>query len=102
MLDSFYAIDADFSTGDYLVNSVDTQIDTFTQEFRLTSTGDNTIDWMVGGFYFDEQIDFNNDLDYGDEFRSFIDALTIAAGPVSAALELIRLDLEGFQLTWLI
>ncbi len=82
--DSFYAIDADFSTGDYLVNSVDTQIDTFTQEFRLTSTGDNTIDWMVGGFYFDEQIDFNNDLDYGDEFRSFIDALTIAPGPVPA------------------
>ena len=100
--DSFYAIDADFSTGDYLVNSVDTQIDTFTQEFRLTSTGDNTIDWMVGGFYFDEQIDFNNDLDYGDEFRSFINALTIAeavaldptilAGPIVYPLD----QLEGF------
>jgi iron complex outermembrane receptor protein len=82
--DSFYAIDADFSTGDYLVNSVDTQIDTFTQEFRLSSTGDNAVDWMIGGFYFDEQIDFKNDLDYGDEFRSFIDALTIAPGPAPA------------------
>ncbi|MDA7687635.1 TonB-dependent receptor [Pseudomonadales bacterium] len=78
------SIDADFTTGAYLTNPIATDIETFTQEVRLTSTGDGAIDWMIGGFYFDEKIDYENRLDYGNDFRSFIDALTIAPGPAPA------------------
>ena len=83
-VDSKSSIDADFTTGDYLTNPIATDIETFTQEVRLTSTGDGAINWMIGGFYFDEKIDYENRLDYGDDFRSFIDALTIAPGPAPA------------------
>ena len=33
----------------------DDQSDTFTQEIRLLSTGDNTIDWVLGAFYLDNE-----------------------------------------------
>ena len=57
-------------------NSQDTQIETFTQEIRLSSVGaGNRIDWMIGGFYFDEAIEADNSLFYGTDYRSFINAL---------------------------
>ncbi|MEL7218781.1 MAG: TonB-dependent receptor, partial [Pseudomonadota bacterium] len=58
-------------------NTQDTQIQTFTQEIRLSSVGaGNRIDWMIGGFYFDEAIDVDNSLFYGPAYRPFINALT--------------------------
>jgi outer membrane receptor protein involved in Fe transport len=78
--DSFSSIDADFSSGDYIRNDITTELDTFTQEFRLTSNSDGAVDWMVGGYYFDESIDYINDLPYGNDFRPFIDGLTVALG----------------------
>lgn len=47
-------------------------IDTYTQEIRLTSTGDNKVDWMIGGFYFNEDITQVQGLDYGDAARAYI------------------------------
>jgi len=35
--------------------------ESFVQELRLTSSGDNRIDWIVGGFYLDQDIDFNTE-----------------------------------------
>lgn len=82
--DSFFNIDADFTSADYITNPIDAQIDTFTQELRFTSLGGDNFDWMVGLFYFDEQIDHSNELTYGDGFRPFADALTVAAGAPNA------------------
>lgn len=82
--DSFFNIDADFTSSDYITNPIDTQVETVTQEFRLTSTGDGQLDWMVGLYYFDEQIDYTNGLDYGPGFRPFADALTLGAGSPNA------------------
>ncbi|MBO6504489.1 MAG: TonB-dependent receptor [Kordiimonadaceae bacterium] len=47
-------------------------IDTYTQEIRLTSTGDNDVDWMIGGFYFNEDITQVQGLEYGDAARAYI------------------------------
>lgn len=60
----------------------DTQIDTFTQELRLTSNGDGAVDWMVGGFYFKEDVSIDGDFRIGDDFRSYGDVLT--GGALSA------------------
>lgn len=54
----------------------DTQIDTFTQELRLTSNGDGALDWMVGAFYFNEDVSIDGDFRIGDDFRPFFDVLT--------------------------
>ena len=69
--------DSDFTSADLLGrNSNDTDIDTFTQEIRLTSTGEGPIDWMIGGFYFDESVDIENQILYGEDIRSYIDVLS--------------------------
>ncbi|HHI88592.1 MAG TPA: TonB-dependent receptor, partial [Hellea balneolensis] len=68
--------DADFTTADLIgVNDfVDTK--TFTQEVRLTSTGDNTVDWLVGGYFFSEDIEQISGLDVGPAFRPYVDILS--------------------------
>ncbi len=74
--DKFEVADSDFTSADLLgLNQFDTELDTFTQEFRLTSNSDGNIDWMVGAFYFDEEVNFDSDIVFGDDFRGYADAL---------------------------
>ena len=76
-------------------NSNDIDIDTFTQEIRLTSNGGENLDWMVGGFYFDESVDYVTDVIYGPQFRSYAELLTagvpIPGGPLGFIEELAGL-----------
>ncbi len=69
--------DSDF-TGADILNPVltNTELDTFTQELRLTSSGESDIEWMIGGFYFDEEVELANTLFFGTDFRAFGDFLT--------------------------
>jgi outer membrane receptor protein involved in Fe transport len=73
--ESAYVNDVDFTSLDILRETAATKIETFTQEFRLTSTGDNKLDWMVGGFYFDEDVTTGDVLIYGDLARTYFDVL---------------------------
>ena len=56
-------------------NFSDTEIDTFTQEFRITGDTDNYT-WMVGAFYFTEEVEIDGAFTYGDQFRPYADALS--------------------------
>ncbi|MFN7056259.1 TonB-dependent receptor [Hyphomonas sp.] len=70
--------DSDFTSADLLSeNSNRTDIETFTQEIRLASTGGDRLDWMVGGFYFDEKVTIENALLYGTDFRGYADILSL-------------------------
>jgi outer membrane receptor protein involved in Fe transport len=75
--------DVDYNSSDVLGLSTRTDIDTFTQEFRLTSLGERTLDWMVGGFFFTEEVEFSDSLSFGEDARNFIDYLTGAPGTLS-------------------
>ncbi|MEO0368258.1 MAG: TonB-dependent receptor [Pseudomonadota bacterium] len=75
-VDSFFAIDADFTSAAVITNDISTEIDTFSQEIRLTSTSGDSVDWMVGGYFFDESIDQENGLPYGAGYRPYLDALS--------------------------
>ncbi len=75
-VDSFSDIDADFTGAAIITNPIDTNIDTFTQEIRIASTAGENLDWMVGGFLFDESIDYSNELNFGTGYRSYLDALS--------------------------
>ena len=69
--------DVDFTSAQLIAsNPASTDIDTFTQEIRLTSSAGENLDWMVGGYYFDEEVDFTNGIFYGPAFRPYADALT--------------------------
>lgn len=71
--------DIDYTTLDITRESGDIKIDTFTQELRLTSTGTNKLEWMVGVFLFQEDVDAVDSLFYGDDIRNYFDVL-MAAG----------------------
>ncbi|MFT4634378.1 MAG: iron complex outermembrane receptor protein [Arenicella sp.] len=73
--------DIDFSSADLTnSNKNDINIDTFTQEIRFASNGDGAVDWLVGGFYFDESVEQDTDVLFGPKFRNFIDILLAQAG----------------------
>jgi len=83
--DSFDIQDVDFTSADLTNGNInDIEIDTFTSEFRLTSNGDGPVDWLVGGFYFDESVDQDTAVLFGPAFRPFVDA-GLAASPLAAA-----------------
>lgn len=83
-VDSVYDIDADFTSADLITNEISSDIDTFTQEFRLTSTNGDKLDWMVGAFLFDESVDYRDDLPFGSTYRRFLDGLAAGAGAPGA------------------
>jgi len=70
--------DSDFTSADLLGAVLkDIDIDTITQELRLTSTGDGSFDWMIGGFYYDDELKNDNTLAYGQDFRPFADCSSV-------------------------
>ncbi|QCB56888.1 TonB-dependent receptor [Sphingopyxis sp. PAMC25046] len=72
--------DSDFTAADLIgENSQDLGIDTFTQEVRLTSDFDGPVNFLLGGYYFNEKIDQKNGLLFGDDFRPYGNALIQAA-----------------------
>ncbi|MFT5501252.1 MAG: iron complex outermembrane receptor protein [Woeseiaceae bacterium] len=91
--------DSDFTSADLLSTvAKDIDIDTFTQELRLTSSGDGAFDWMIGGFYFDEELKNDNTLFYGQDFRAFGNCLTggnPATGCVPSGLDFAEAALAG-------
>lgn len=76
-VDSATNQDSDFTSADLIgENSARTRIDTHTAEVRLASDYDGFFNFLVGGFYFNENIDFGNNLTYGADFRNYANALT--------------------------
>ncbi|WND02986.1 TonB-dependent receptor [Temperatibacter marinus] len=71
--------DADFTSLPIIQRQELVNVETFTQEIRLTSTGDNTIDWMIGGFLFKDEVYSEDGLDWGAATRNYVNAL--AGGP---------------------
>lgn len=89
--DSFDDQDIDFSSADLTNgNTNDIDIRTLTSEFRLASTGDGAVGWLVGGFFFDETIDQDTSVLFGPAFRPFVDfAIQDGGLPSLAVLETI-------------
>ena len=79
-LERFENADIDFTSAAVVSeNTNDTEIDTFTQEVRLTSSGEGDLDWLVGFFYFDEEVRIDSTLGWDVGFRPYADFLTTAA-----------------------
>lgn len=72
--------DSDFTSANLLgMNAQQLGIDTFTQEIRLASDFDGPFNFLLGGYYFDESISQQNQLNYGTQFRAYGDQLIRAA-----------------------
>ena len=85
-VESFTNQDSDFTSADLIGRNDNTgEIDTFTQEIRFTSNNpDSDIDWMIGGFYFDESVEVSSDFEYGADYRNYANGLLAALGAPGA------------------
>ncbi|MEH6734836.1 MAG: TonB-dependent receptor [Shewanella sp.] len=78
--DSDFMNDVDYTSLDILNESGYTDIETITQEFRLTSTGERQLEWMFGAFIFHEEVTTGDTLYYGNDIRNYFDVLMAAGG----------------------
>ncbi|HJW46860.1 MAG TPA: TonB-dependent receptor [Lysobacter sp.] len=72
-------LDFDFTSADLLYRNADpneslTQFETFSQEFRLTGSTE-TIDWMFGAFYSDEDLKRNDSYRIGAAYEPYLSTL---------------------------
>ena len=71
-VDSYSNQDSDFSAASLLSQNInDTKIRTFTQELRVTSDFDGPVNFLLGGYYFNEKIEIDNSIKYGTDFRAY-------------------------------
>lgn len=70
-LTNAFTQDVDFTTADITAETRDQAVNTFTQELRLTSDFDGPINFLLGGYYFKEDITQDSDLTVGRDFRNF-------------------------------
>lgn len=69
--------DSDFTSADLIgANIGDTSIDTWTAEGRVASNFDGFFNFLIGGFYFREDIDYGATLTYGRDFRNYANILS--------------------------
>ena len=82
-LERFDNADSDFTTAALLsetaANLTDTSLDTLTQEFRLSGSTDN-MDWLIGAFYFDEDVEQNSGVLFDTGARPYVDTMTKLLG----------------------
>lgn len=86
--------DADFSAADIIENNIGLNVDTFTQELRVASNFDGPVNFLLGGFYFNEDIDYTNALDYGTQTRAYLNILSTPPGGNPATQNGLR-SVEG-------
>jgi iron complex outermembrane receptor protein len=71
--------DADFSGADLVAeNRSDQEFESFSQEIRLTSSGDGPLQWMVGGYYSELDVDHFRNVTFGSQLYPFADTLVTA------------------------
>lgn len=75
-LKNFVDQDVDFTSADIVRETRDQKVNTFTQELRLTSDFDGPLNFLLGGFFFDESVTQDSALATGPGARPFFALLT--------------------------
>lgn len=90
-LRNFVDQDVDFTSADIVRETRDQQVDTFTQELRIASDFDGPLNFLLGGFFFDETVTQDSGLTTGTDARAFFSLLAgnpLVFNGVEAALGL--------------
>lgn len=84
-LTNVFLQDVDFTSADFINELRDQKVETFTQEFRITSDFDGPLNFLVGGFYFKEDVNQVSSIINGADTRGFFNLLAGGALPVVEA-----------------
>lgn len=81
--------DTDYSAVDILYRAADgnseRKFETFSQELRLQGTAFNDrLDWLVGGYYSDEDLDLTDNLRFGDDYGRFATCRLVTGSALSS------------------
>jgi len=83
-------VDVDFTSARLVdpqtANRTDTEIDTVTQELRLSGSTDR-MGWMIGGYFFDEDVEQFTGIQWGAAMRAYADFLAIAGSGGTPGLD---------------
>jgi len=74
-LENFFQSDIDYTSLDIARESRDQKVETFTQELRITTDFDGPVNFLLGGFYFDESITQASGVQNGEDIRDFFEIL---------------------------
>lgn len=74
-LKNFFRSDIDYTAADIANEQRDQKVETFTQEFRISSDFDGPFNFLLGGFYFDESITQESQIENGAQIRDFFEIL---------------------------
>ena len=78
--DNYEVQDVDFDAADIIAPSpISKELSGMTQEIRWYSEDNDKVNWLVGGFYYQEDMDFNESIYYGSLWRTYIDAFVPGA-----------------------
>jgi iron complex outermembrane receptor protein len=80
-------LDVDFTAAPIIDQAIENNIKNFTQEFRLTSTGNGPLSWLVGAFYGSETIDKHEFIKWGPQGRPFLNSLVGGTLPLLEGLQ---------------
>lgn len=90
--------DSDFTGADLIGEKSDNVgIDTFTQEFRVTSDFDGPLNFLLGGYYFNEKVDQQSAIKFGNDFRPYGNALIQAASGGALNVNLLEGTLGALE-----
>nr|WP_298929316.1 TonB-dependent receptor [uncultured Erythrobacter sp.] len=74
-LKNFFLSDIDYSSASIATETRDQDVSTFTQELRIASDFDGPINFLLGGYYFDESISQDSAIQNGDDIRDIFELL---------------------------
>ncbi len=74
-LKNFFLSDIDYSSASLATETRDQEVKTFTQEFRIASDFDGPINFLLGGYYFDETISQDSAIQNGANIRDVFELL---------------------------
>lgn len=74
-LENFFLSDIDYTSADIATETRDQAVETFTQELRIASDFDGPINFLLGGFYFDEKINQGSAIPNGSRIRDVFELL---------------------------
>ena len=73
--DNYEVQDVDFDAADVIAPSpISKELSGVTQEIRWYSEDNEKVNWLLGGFYYQEDMDFNESIYFGTLWRPYIDA----------------------------
>ena len=81
--------DTDYSAADLLYRAADgnskRKFETFSQELRLQGTAfDDKLDWLVGGYFSNEDLDMTDNLRFGEDYGRFASCRLVTGSALSS------------------